>query len=44
MTAIVALYMAVAGLLAELAELEWMVQLVQALVLVLLWMAQPWED
>ena len=33
--AIVALYMAVAGLLAELAELEWMVQLVLQQVLVL---------
>ena len=32
----VALYMAVAGLLAELAELEWMVRLLQMLVLVLL--------
>ena len=40
---IVALYMTVAGLLAELAELEWVVQLVLRQVLVLLWMVQPWE-
>ena len=39
-----ALYMAVAGLLAELAELEWVVRLVLQQVLVLLWMVQPWED
>ena len=38
-----ALYMAVAGLLAELAELEWVVRLVLRRVLVLLWMVQPWE-
>ena len=40
----VALYMVAAGLLAELAELEWVVQLVLRQVLVLLRMVQPWED